>query len=147
MFKVGDGGQSLTHIRVSVETVTFCCFGYPEILRRQETELGSCPLLPPWFKWLHLDMRLGWVSPGGSCVGSFYSRVTVCSNFSHLLFKNALMDCYSRGRKIFHSYVYVIQMVFLKIYFCVFTMFLNNVSISTVKDKTCTVRKIWSCIF
>lgn len=77
----------------------------------------------------------------------FYLQVTVCSNLSHLLVKNALMDCYSGRRKIFHSYVYVIQMVFLKIYFCVFTMFLNNVSISTVKDKTCTVRKIWSCIF
>ena len=30
----------------------------------------------------------------------------------------------------------VVQMIFLEIYFCVFTMFLNNVSTSTVKDKT-----------
>lgn len=84
-------------------------------------------------------VRLGWVSSGGCWVGSnwvrFYLLVTVCRNLAHLLLKNALMDCSSRQRKIFHSSVSVVQMVFLKIYFCVFTMFLNNVSISTVKDK------------
>lgn len=49
--------------------------------------------------------------------------------------KNALMDRCSRDRKIFHSSVCAVQMIFLKIYFCAFTVFLNNVSISTVKDK------------
>lgn len=42
--------------------------------------------------------------------------------------------------EILHLYVCVVQMVFLKIYFCVFIMFLNNVSIRVV-------RKICPCIF
>lgn len=37
--------------------------------------------------------------------------------------------------EILHLYVYVVQMVFLKIYFCVFIMFLNNVSISAVRKN------------
>lgn len=137
VIKAGGGGcgHSLTHIPVWVRTVTFCCFGHYQVLRGQETELASCPLLLPW-----LMVRLGWVSSGVSCVGSnwvhFYLQVIVCRYLAHLLFQNALMECYSKKRKIFHSYVCVIQMIFLKIYFYVFTMFLNNLSISTVKDKT-----------
>lgn len=69
-------------------------------------------------------------------MGGFGLRVSVCRLLPHLLLKkNALMDCCSRDRKIFHSSVCAVQMIFLKIYFCAFAVFLNNVSISTVKDK------------
>ena len=37
-------------------------------------------------------------------------------------------------------------MIFLEIYFCVFTMFVNNVSTSTVKDKTRSAQKLVVCV-
>lgn len=92
-------------------------------------------------------VRLGWVSSGGCYVGGkwvhLYLQVTVCRYLANLLFQNALMACYSKKReRSFHSYVCVVQMIFLKIYFCVFTMFLNNVSTSTVKDKTLSAQNL-----
>lgn len=45
------------------------------------------------------------------------------------------MNCWSRKRNIFPSPVCVVQMVFLKVYFCACTVFLNNVPMSTGKDK------------
>lgn len=90
-------------------------------------------------------------SPEGSRVGSRWVpvglQVPVWCSLPHGLFKDALMDRCSRQREIFHSRVCVVQMVFLKIYFCAFTMFLNNVSISTVEDKPRVVPRICWCVF
>lgn len=49
--------------------------------------------------------------------------------------------------EILHLYVCVVQMVFLKIYFCVSIMFLNNVSIRVVR-KICPCKyKSCECVF
>lgn len=96
--------------------------------------MASCLLPSPWCVW-------GWwrgAASGGSCEGQNWAlvglRAPVCQSLPHWLFETALMDCWSRKRNI-SLRLCVVQMVFLKVYFCACTVFLNNVSISTGKDK------------
>lgn len=94
-----------------------------------------------------IDTGRGWVGFPGSrdnmdhseCVCS-YPQVPMCCKLAHThFFKIPPWAAVVEG-EILHLYVCVVQMVFLKIYFCVFIMFLNNVSIRAV-------RKICPCIF
>ena len=148
-YRAGGGcGHSLTHMESEQELRPSVALGTSSSSEGR-TVLVSCP--PASLADVALFGQCGWGGPlGGSRVGSsryrwvsrFWCAVNDRTGFSKTPSWTA-----SGKREIFHSHAHAVQMVFLKIYFCAFAMFLNNVSISTVEDKLRAVCRICLCIF